>query len=120
MMTFHQRSGQAFINDAYLCTGWSGELEGMNNPAMQDHPNLGPIPQGFYTIGEPYTHPHLGPFTFDLTPDAGNKMFGRSEFRIHGAAFQHPELSSHGCIILTRVPRQNIHLVGETRLEVKE
>lgn len=120
MLTFHQRSGLAYINDSYLATGWAGQREGRNNPDMQDVSRTGPLPRGSYTIGEPYIHPHLGPFTFDLTPDPTNDMCGRSLFRIHGAAFVHPELSSEGCIILPRVARENISLIGEHRLEVKE
>lgn len=120
MLTFHQRSGLAYINDSYLATGWAGQREGRNNPDAQATPNIGPLPRGFYTIGEPYIHPHLGPFTFDLTPDPTTNTFGRSLFRIHGAAFKSPELSSEGCIILPRIARENISLVGEHRLEVKE
>lgn len=120
MMTYHQRSGHFYINDDYLTTGWAGQQYGENNPEMQNVHNIGPLPQGFYTVGPAYIHPHLGPFCFDLTPDPSNEMFGRSLFRIHGASALHSELSSQGCIVLPRNARQNIAASGETRLEVKE
>lgn len=55
---------------------------GVNNPAMQSQHNIGPAPQGFYTIGAPIDDPHFGPVMW-LTPDAANVMFGRSGFGIH-------------------------------------
>lgn len=119
-MTYHQRSGQAFIGVDFLGQGWSGQLQGQNNPDMQNVPNVGPIPRGLYAIGDPYHHPHLGPVVFDLTPDPSNEMFGRSLFRIHGASYQHPELSSEGCIILSLNIREQIAFDSETHLEVKE
>lgn len=120
MITFHQRSGKTFIDTTPLATGWAGQLEGTNNPGMQNVPNIGPLPQGCYTIGPAYDHPHLGPLTMNLTPDDTNEMFGRADFRIHGASAQHPALSSHGCIILPRYARQHIIDSGDRRLEVKE
>jgi hypothetical protein len=92
----------------------------MNNPDKQNVPNVGPLPRGLYIIGRAYAHPHLGPVVMNLTPDAANEMFGRSDFRIHGAAYVHPELSSHGCIIQPKDVRIRIDMGDERLLEVTE
>lgn len=120
MITYHQRSGKTFLNTSLIATGWSGQLEGLNNPDKETVSNIGPIPRGLYSIGPAYTHPHLGPLVMNLTPDAPQMMFGRSAFRIHGASQEHPETSSQGCIILPRYARQHIIDSGDRRLEVKE
>jgi hypothetical protein len=54
----------------------------------------------------------------NLTPDPANEMFGRSVFRIHGGAHEHPELSSEGCIILMRPIRIRIDMDSDKDLEV--
>lgn len=98
--------------------GWAGQGIYKNKPDAQNVKGLGPLPQGQYTIGAPYDHPHLGPFVMGLTPSLQNKMFGRSLFRIHGAAKVNPELSSEGCIIMPRPVREIIWNSGDRDLEV--
>jgi len=98
--------------------GWAGHGEGLNNVAMQDVKNVGPLPVGWYTFEEPHDSPHTGPYTMNLTPDAGNEMHDRGDFRCHGAAFEHPELSSDGCMIQPKPVRVNIWTSGNRRLEV--
>jgi hypothetical protein len=120
MIIFHQRSGKTFRDTTLIATGWAGQHEGINNPNLQNLPNIGPLPRGGYDIGPAYHHPNLGPLVMNLTPDPSNEMFGRSLFRIHGASTAHPEVSSHGCIILPRYARQHIIASGDRRLEVKE
>jgi hypothetical protein len=56
--------------------------EGINNPQYQDMHNIGPVPQGWYTIGPAVQHTQLGPALM-LTPDATNRMFLRGGFYIH-------------------------------------
>jgi hypothetical protein len=56
----------------------------------------------------------------DLDPDPANEMFGRSAFRIHGAALENPELSSDGCIIQQRSVREAVWNSGDHQLEVIE
>jgi len=119
--TYSQRSGVLRLNGHIFSTGgWAGQGLGMNNPEMQSAHDTGPLPRGLYIIGRAYTHPHLGPVVMNLSPDAANVMFGRSDFRIHGAAFQHPELSSHGCIIQPKDVRIRIDMGDERLLEVTE
>jgi hypothetical protein len=101
-----------------IFVGWAGQGKGMNNPAMQDVSGIGPLPQGSYTIGDPHDSPHTGPYTMDLTPDPSNEMFGRSLFRIHGAAVVDPQLSSSGCIIMPRPVREKIFNSGDKTIDV--
>jgi Protein of unknown function (DUF2778) len=101
-----------------LAQGWAGHGAGRNNPAWSDVPNVGPLPQGQYTIQEPIDSPHTGPYSLPLVPDPNNNMYNRAFFRIHGAALQNPEMSSDGCIILPRPIRQIIWQSGDTALEV--
>lgn len=118
MYTFSQSSGIHRHNGILFGSGWAGQGKGRNNPDMQNVHGIGPLPRGKYKIGKAYHHPHLGPLTMDLTPDPSNEMFDRSDFRIHGAAFVHPELSSEGCIILPHPVRQGIDTGIDKDLEV--
>lgn len=116
---FKQANGLLTSEDGNVSVkGWAGQREGFNNPAMQDVHNTGPLPQGTYAIGAPHDSPHTGPYTMDLTPSPNNNMFGRSSFRIHGAAKTHPELSSEGCIIMPRPIRETIWNSGDRTIEV--
>ncbi len=53
----YSQSGRTFIctnaaGQTYAsCTGYSGNGQGLNNPAAQNQPNVGPLPQGSYTVG---------------------------------------------------------------------
>ncbi len=119
MFTFQQSKGLLWSQDGSIRTiGWAGQRDGKNNPNMQDVPKTGPLPQGSYTIGAPHDSPHTGKYTMDLTPASDNNMFGRSDFRIHGAAFENPELSSEGCIIMPRPVREKIWASGDRTLQV--
>jgi hypothetical protein len=118
MWIFKQVDGQLIEDGALVATGWAGQLAGRNNPAMQNVPNIGPLPVGFYTIEPSYHHPHLGPVTMNLDPHPTNEMFGRADFRMHGASADHPELSSHGCIIMPRDVRVKIANSSDRMLQV--
>lgn len=80
--------------------GYSGRDSGLNNAAMQETPDIGPIPQGEWTIGPADTLPHLGPNVMALTPNLNTDDFGRSGFYIHGDNAQLNHSASCGCIIL--------------------
>lgn len=125
MYQFSQSLGRLTDQDEnYVGSGWSGNGEGLDNPDKQDVHNVGPIPRGRYHIGPAHTHPHLGPVVLELTPSPSNIMFGRSAFRIHGAApgdtFISPGKSSEGCIILPRPVRERIAASIDKDLEVIE
>lgn len=99
--------------------GYAGRGEGKNNPTFQDQKGVGPIPEGFYTIEAPHTSPVTGPYTLRLVPDAGNQMFGRSSFAIHGDKKSgSPGESSHGCIVVGPSIRKEIWESGDHRLRV--
>lgn len=99
-------------------SGYSGFGAGKNNPAMQNIHNVGPIPQGWYTIGDPYNSEKLGPFVMDLIQDPENEMFDRDEFRMHGDSISHPGSASEGCIVLDPVTRHKVAASGIKRLQV--
>lgn len=70
-----------------------------NNPEFQDVHNVGPLPQGQYTIGPLHTVPHMGP-CMPLTPEPANSMFGRAGFFVHLDNPAHVGASSDGCIVV--------------------
>lgn len=98
--------------------GYAGNGAGLNNPAMQNVQNIGPLPQGTYTIGPQYKNPNTGVATMNLTPAATNNMFGRSLFRIHGDNAAQNNSASEGCIIQNRNVRDQIYNSGDTTLIV--
>lgn len=115
---FSQSSGILRHNSILFGSGWAGQGIGRHNPDMQNVLGIGPLPRGKYLISKAYSHPRLGPVVLDLTPDPSNEMFGRSLFRIHGAAKVNPELSSEGCIIMPRQVREGIDTGIDKDLEV--
>lgn len=84
---------------------YSGHGEGKNNPAMQEVPDIGPIPVGTYTIGPLHHSAKVGPLAMCLTPAEGTNTFGRADFLIHGDAIAAPGEASHGCIIMAHTDR---------------
>jgi hypothetical protein len=105
--TYKQSTGELDHNGAAIGAGYSGHGAGLNNPAMQNVHDVGPIPQGAWTIGPPRDPPdHLGPLAMPLTPSGDT--FGRSDFFIHGDNAQLNHSASDGCIILVREIRQQI------------
>jgi hypothetical protein len=114
MICTSPRTGEVIVDQ----TGYSGRGRGRNNPEMQGVQNVGPIPQGAYTIGESYHSKQVGPLAIPLVPDEGNEMFGRHSFLIHGdnAAGD----ASEGCIILPRTDREAIIEHGVKTLIVEE
>ena len=123
--------------------GYAGKGTGLNNPDMQHvgtdniidkkegipkekRTDVGPLPEGTYTIGKPYYHKGkdgkggLGPHTMNLTPNANNDMFGRTDFRIHGDKKNSNRDSSEGCIILEPKYRKQISNSRDNVLEVQK
>jgi hypothetical protein len=102
--------------------GYSGHGEGLNNPALCDVPDVGPLPCGAYTLDAPIEPPgHLGPLAFPLIPDAANEMHGRDGFYMHGDNAEMNHTASDGCIILPRVVRAAVAMLlqsGPVRLTV--
>jgi Protein of unknown function (DUF2778) len=92
--------------------------EAIDNPAFENVPNVGPLPEGFYSFG-PWIdrHPKLGIDVFELLPDLSNKMFGRSSFFIHGDTAV-PRCASEGCIVMPNPVRHAMYNSGCHRLQV--
>lgn len=118
MWTFKQSTGELFRDDVYDAIGYAGHAEGRDNPALQTVANVGPLPQGHYTIEPPRDTATHGPFVLSLTPDQGNAMYGRGGFLIHGDATADPGNASHGCMIFARVVRERIWASGDHLLQV--
>jgi type VI secretion system (T6SS) effector TldE1-like protein len=131
MWVFVQATGDFLKPDGRrLTVGYSGHWDGSppaggpndhrNKPADQSLSDLGPIPAGRYTIGPAHDDPHgKGPIVMALTPDAANRMFGRSAFLIHGdRAPPRSGTASNGCIILDHDSRQSIAASADRVLEV--
>ena len=119
MWVYEIRTGRMYKDGSAVVVGigWAGQGAGKNNPDMQGVENIGPLPVGFYTFTEPYDNPKTGPYTMNLIPDPKNNMLGRKDFRIHGAAFVNPELSSEGCIIQPRSVRSMLWNSGDHGLQ---
>jgi hypothetical protein len=117
--TYEQTTGNMSRDGTLVGTGYSGHGTSVNDPDAQDQPNVGPIPQGNYTIGAAKTPvDHLGPRALPLTPAPRNSMFGRSAFFIHGDNAAGNHSASDGCIILGPTIRQQIVDSGDTVLVV--
>jgi len=111
-----------YINDQTgartpIGSGYSGTGPGRNNPAMSSVQDVGPIPPGFYQIGNAINSPTTGPNTLPLTPMPGTNTFGRFGFLIHGNNATNN--ASTGCIILGPDIRRRINESGDRKLEVK-
>jgi Protein of unknown function (DUF2778) len=122
MWKYEQRTGRLFDDDGRLvATGYSGFGAAKNQPADQSVADLGPLPEGEYSIGAPecVTTPGAhGPFVLRLTPAPTNSMFGRDGFLIHGDSVENPGTASHGCIILPRTIREAVAQSDDHDLEV--
>lgn len=119
MWNFMQSTGEfSDLHEICLEQGYAGNGAGLNNPDMQDVAEVGPLPQGLYTIGPAYTHAQLGPFTMNLEPDPTNRMFGRSLFRIHGRRFVGDMGASKGCIVLDHAARVTVSTSPDRLLRV--
>jgi hypothetical protein len=118
-MKYSQKTGNLTTNDGKLiAVGYSGHGLGKNNPEMESVKNVGPLPKGIYQIGTPYNSTRTGPFTLPLIPDPQNKMYKRSDFKIHGDSLDDPGTASHGCIILQRKVREAIYNGTDKLIEV--
>ena len=106
--------------------GFAGNGPGLNNPAAQDQHDVGPLPQGLYTMTEwIQSHQTMGLCVIKLTPADEKVMFGRSAFFIHGAVLLDKEglaaflKSSDGCICFGNcVSRAAIWNSGDRELQV--
>lgn len=118
MLRYSQSKGHLFRDGLLIGLGYAGNGEGLNNPADQAVRNVGPLPQGLYTL-KLRTDTKLGPRVFALEPDPANAMFGRSEFFIHWDNSRQNFSASEGCIVLVTTQTFN-RLNDGDRLTVTE
>jgi Protein of unknown function (DUF2778) len=117
--TYAQRTGELQQDGQHVATGYSGAGEGKNNPDMQSVRNVGPIPQGDWTIaGPPVNTADHGPYVLRLIPNDETETFGRSGFLMHGDSKSAPGTASHGCVIMPRVVREQVWDSGDRDLQV--
>ena len=92
MWIYAQKTGALWRDGKQVASGYSGCDEGKNDPAMQAVADVGPIPQGKWTIGGPpaNTRDH-GPYVLRLHPAPGTNRFGRSGFLMHGDSIESPD-----------------------------
>lgn len=118
MIRYAISTGELTRDGVPLGAGYSGQPECKNDPSKCSVRNHGPIPPGFYSIGDPVDTEKHGPFVLPLAPHADNEMYGRSAFLIHGDSVAHPGTASQGCIIMPRAVRETVHRLGDRDLEV--
>ena len=124
---YSQSSGRLAYQDpqtgtiTQVSTGYAGYQAGLNNPAQQNVPSVGPIPQGNWIIGRQQANvTGTGvtlPGSMRLTPARGTQTFGRSGFLIHGGNFKTMD-SSRGCIVLPTAVRNQISFSNDPQLMV--
>ena len=120
MFTYQVSTGILTGNNGVIGTGYSGAAGvGKNNPAEEGVKDVGPIPEGKYTIqGPPFDTPAHGPFVMRLIPDPANDMKGRSGFLMHGDSLRMPGTASEGCVIMAFPIREAVWLSGDRDLTV--
>jgi hypothetical protein len=86
---------------------------------MENVHNVGPIPQGDWTIEGPLVNTaEHGPYVLTLKPSADTPTFGRDGFLPHGDSKESPGCASHGCVIMPRSVREQVWESGDRDLEV--
>ena len=110
---YSQSSGHLYLCDAQdvrtlVATGYSGAVGHQNRPESEQLKSRGPIPRGVWRLGTKFNHARLGPASIPLTPVEESKVFGRSDFWIHGDNSRGDRSASKGCIILDRKTRNVI------------
>lgn len=118
MWTYSQSTGHLSRDGVYVATGYAGHPPHVNDPNAQNASNVGPLPQGAYTIGAAFWSAHLGPLAMYLDPDKSNEMFGRGGFYIHGDSIQYPGFASNGCIVMAHEIRAQISTNKDKQLTV--
>jgi RHS repeat-associated protein len=102
--------------------GYTGHGLGVNNPALELIPSVGPIPIGSYSIGPQQTNVTGAglrlPGSMRLTPDPANWMYGRGGFLIHGDNSRQDRSASEGCIIEGPAVRNSIGKSADRVLRV--
>ena len=119
MWVYEQDTGWLCYAGARIAKGYAGAPAFINAYAAQEMHNLGPLPRGNYLMEAAIKHPHLGPDAIPLTPHPENRMFGRSDFFIHGDNHAAPGNGSTGCICMPWATRQLLMTSTDKALSVQ-
>ena len=125
MMTYAIKDHVWTMPDGTQYSGHAGHGYGLNNPDAIQEVGVGPLPPGLYNLG-PWqdgslygpSWARLGPLISRLYPDAGNEMYGRNDFAIHGGNGSNPPTDSDGCVIMQHNDRQAVCDSGEPQVTV--
>ena len=121
MLTYKISTGELTSDkNGLIGKGYSGAAGiGKDNPLEESVPDVGPIPEGEYTIqGPPFDTPTHGPFVMRLIPKPTNTMYERSGFLMHGDSIRAPGTASEGCIVMGFPIRESVWLSGDRDLTV--
>lgn len=99
--------------------GYSGHGVGCNNPGKEMVAGVGPIPRGMYAIGPWEDSPKLGPCVAQLVPLDRSQVYDRSGFYMHGDNREGNRTGSDGCIVQSRMVREDLKTEGYERILVK-
>lgn len=117
--TYSQKTGELQQDGKPVAIGYSGAGDGKNNPTMENVHNVGPIPQGHWTIvGPPVNTAEHGPYVLALKPTVGTPTYGRDGFLLHGDSKELPGCASQGCIIMPRAAREQVWKSDDRDLNV--
>ena len=115
--TYAQSTGELFLDEVRVGQGYAGKGPYKNRPESQFISDLGPLPQGSYTIGPMQADGrHMGRNVLPLTPDPANDMGGRFAFFMHGDNADHT--ASNGCIIMGPTIRAKVQQSEDRHLIV--
>jgi hypothetical protein len=114
--TYQQTAHSILRPDGSLLTdtAYSGHGVGLNNPSLQSVPDIGPIPQGEYTLSPFFTHPRLGNLCARFMPKPGSTTYGRSGFDLHGDNQYRNHTASEGCVVVDKPYRLEISHSNDT------
>lgn len=127
---YSQKSGELSRNGGVVGLGYSGHLEGLNNPDMETVHDVGPLPAGNWTMltirgedGLPCDYEGKRAPVIRLTPNPGTNTYGRSGFLCHGDLIGHEgeHAASLGCMIQPKYVREQIAVAisdGDDQLTV--
>jgi hypothetical protein len=118
MHIYQQSTGRWTHNGNLIGVGYSGHGPGLNDPAMEQVPDVGPISVGHWVIGSFFTDPDKGPIVAHLTPQPGTDTYGRNGFMLHGDNEAMDHTASLGCIIMSHSIRLYVSQSGDTQLAV--
>ncbi len=112
-----QATGELIDPDGKVAEiGYAGRAAGLNNPAMEAVHEIGPLPQGRYSVYPRINHTRLGSDALPLSPYGSNVMWGRGGFYVHADNAKRDHSASEGCIVMGAATRAR--LVPGTVIEV--